>query len=657
MIDLNKTHQVADIIHETIRYSGLECAIISSPIFNRLHHILQSSLVGLTYSSNKVKRFEHSLGVMHLAGEILYYSFNNTSDLAIIERCLEECTNEIKAWIKLIDFSREKSLKTHYADTINEDTIFSIELPDSSLYREYLPHTIKDSYKFSYYVLFEATRIAGLLHDIGHLPYSHIFEHATQQLYNMVKNVKSKNTAQIEFLDIMKPYCEMINHEKKELHEEIGINLVKQIKTEISEELSKNQQLVNLFVLAVFDFAIKILESNNSDDSIYGDVHRIIAGVFDADRLDYCSRDLFCAGVRKDIIPYQRVLSNYRMMFGAQPADEDKTRSHILFCPAIKNIVDIEDLLDRRWKIFSTMNYHHRVHKHEVIFSEILAQVGFNELQELKTELKPLEHGKPLPLSLLSIWQLVKKLRSNNSLIDYFIIQLDDGWMDTLLKNKFFKVYGKDYRNEEKYSEDSQWNKFDELISAKKRYFSVYKRSVDFHKFDIALEKSLTKNIHSKYLGDVIQLIAKINALNGDRDSELKLRTGALNANKILALFLPENTNLFFTKIENEINSFLKAEGKKLNIVDCMVRSCNFSLGFTEGAPIWLWEGDHIVRFEKVSVKRRTLDILKDACLPFHLYYLPYDSNKDVDITTLENKLVDIVTKEINNFAQDEINS
>lgn len=177
MINLNRTQQVADIIHETILYSGIEGAIISTPIFNRLHHVLQSSLVYLTFSSNKVKRFEHSLGTMHLAGEMFYYSICNSSDIDKLMDKTKEC---ISQWYSEKDFMRESSIKIHYLDKFNKNNFIKAPIPKCSIYNMYFPHNISHENAFMYFLLFQSVRIAGLLHDIGHLPYSHIFEHAAQ---------------------------------------------------------------------------------------------------------------------------------------------------------------------------------------------------------------------------------------------------------------------------------------------------------------------------------------------------------------------------------------------------------------------------------------------------------------------------------------------
>ena len=641
MIKLERTQQITDIIHGNILYTGLEGLIISNPIFNRLHRILQSSLVCLTYSSNKVKRFEHSVGVMHLSGEILYQSINNTNDNSILCKLLEEVNRAIKEWFLNIDFTGERTLSNEDYDKFSVNNLNKMPYPDCSLYKNKTPQNIGKDNFFSYYVLFQSVRIAALLHDVGHLPYSHIFEHATQKLYVQVKELKNTNIAQQEFINIVSKYCEADeNGHKKELHEQIGIKLVKQIKAEIEEVLSQGNAN-NLFVLAVFHFVQKILESEESENTIFSDMHNIIAGVLDADRLDYCSRDLFCCGVNKDIFPYQRLFSNYRIIYKTLPIAEESERKSFLFCPALKNTNEVEELLERRWKIFSGINFHHRVHKHEVIFAEILAKIGFDELANSAGSIPELSTGEALPLKLLSIWSLVKKLKQNNALIDYLIIQLDDGWMDTLLKHAFFEKYGNKYRSKKDNFGDAIWNKFDELISTKKHYFSQFKRSIDFFEFDKRLGEEILKRFESKKIKEEF-IRGLLHFIKENQSSKENLKD-EFYFDKIRGCFLTEQRGVFFQYIEKELNCFLSTEeGKVCNIVDCMICDCNFKTGFSVNAPIYLTNDQgSILHLDQVSKIRKILLSKKCLYLPFHVYYLP--RGEKVDLKLFLEKMIEII--------------
>jgi len=102
---------IIDPIHSFIRLHGPELQIVDSPVFQRLRRIRQLSGAHLTYPGAQHTRFEHSLGVLHIAG--------------LAGNAL-----------------REKGI-------IRKDDVGLL-------------------------------RAAGLLHDIGHGPFSHVFEEAAQ---------------------------------------------------------------------------------------------------------------------------------------------------------------------------------------------------------------------------------------------------------------------------------------------------------------------------------------------------------------------------------------------------------------------------------------------------------------------------------------------
>ena len=60
--------EITDPIHDFIRLNSTEQKIIDTPVFQRLRQIKQLSGAHLTYPGAQHTRFEHSLGVMHIAG-------------------------------------------------------------------------------------------------------------------------------------------------------------------------------------------------------------------------------------------------------------------------------------------------------------------------------------------------------------------------------------------------------------------------------------------------------------------------------------------------------------------------------------------------------------------------------------------------------------
>jgi HD superfamily phosphohydrolase len=116
-------HEIRDPIHVFVRVDTDERRVIDSRPVQRLRHIHQLAMSYLVYPGATHRRFEHSLGVMELAGRVF-------------------------------------DVVTH-PDAIHP-TI-----------RELLPE-ITDQNKLAYWR--RVIRMAGLLHDIGHLPFSHAAE-------------------------------------------------------------------------------------------------------------------------------------------------------------------------------------------------------------------------------------------------------------------------------------------------------------------------------------------------------------------------------------------------------------------------------------------------------------------------------------------------
>jgi hypothetical protein len=116
-------HEIRDPIHVFVRLSSDERKVLDSRPFQRLRHIHQLALTYLVYPGATHKRFEHSLGVMELAGRVY----------DVITR-LETVSEEV--W-------------------------------------DYLPE-VADDYKRQYWR--RAVRMAALCHDLGHLPFSHAAE-------------------------------------------------------------------------------------------------------------------------------------------------------------------------------------------------------------------------------------------------------------------------------------------------------------------------------------------------------------------------------------------------------------------------------------------------------------------------------------------------
>ena len=117
---------IQDPIYGYIGLTPLEHDIIQLPVFNRLHHIHHLGLAYMVYPAAKTTRFEHSLGVMHLATKMITQILL-TSGSEIIE--------------EVFGFNPNKD--------------------------EFIKKALE---------VIQKVRLVALLHDIGHGPFSHVTE-------------------------------------------------------------------------------------------------------------------------------------------------------------------------------------------------------------------------------------------------------------------------------------------------------------------------------------------------------------------------------------------------------------------------------------------------------------------------------------------------
>lgn len=642
---ISESHNMVDIIHGVIPYNGLESRIIENSIFSRLHRIFQSSLAYLTFPSNKVHRFEHSMGVMHLSGEFFYHSICNSSD-ENISKLMEEVENELLKWLEApqqpmgINAQMLADIKKK-GKKIFSDREFGTEL-NCDLFRRYTPSNLLLERRLSYYIVLETVRLVGLLHDVGHMPYSHITEFALQRLYDTVSdpNGKQKNLLDDEnakaFLNIISGYCDGLkNHE---IHEAIGAELVDRIFISITETFphNANHQRECFFVAAVFHLAKRVLNSCTGDNDVFADLHCIVDGVIDCDRMDYCCRDLFCSGVSKEFPRYERIFYTVQLLYKCPPSNDNTLkcrRERCYFAFTTKAIGQIEQLLLRRWEDFSAINYHHKVHKHELLLELEIAELGYESLcRENKTDDR--DCNGILPFDISSLWKTIEEIQSCGA-VDISVSQLDDEWINTLLRYQYFQKYGNTYNARSKNRNERQWNRLDELITGQRHYRSLFKRSGGFKRFDEAFKNAYGVDDDTSGSLDAIDSFGfniKLQELNKKGCSSKK----------------------YYKYVNTKLDEWSQRQDiqRSLHIIDCVIGGNTFSSGVkakdmesiyiisslknNSSAP--LNESSHICQ---------QLEDQKTLFPSFHVYYLPqYDMEHEeyytVDYNSIQTEIAKI---------------
>lgn len=250
-------HIIRDPIHGFIKVHDLERKIINSYPFQRLRNVKQLALTNLVYPGAEHSRFSHSLGVMEFATKVF--------DTIVFKH-----SGELK-------WDEKRRLK-------NRQTL----------------------------------RLAALLHDTGHAPFSH----ASDDLFEEGLDHEAYVPQIIRDTEI----CEIID----EFPEKAGINVCA-------------KDVINFF----------------TEDDISGDgafLKEIYAGEVDVDKMDYLLRDSLFAGVNYGKFDCDRLINTLCLI--PNPAEEGA------FILAIEEggLHALEALVLARYFMF-TQVYFHRVRR------------------------------------------------------------------------------------------------------------------------------------------------------------------------------------------------------------------------------------------------------------------------------------------------------
>ncbi len=276
------TGNILDPIHGLIKLSEIEKWILGQKPFNRLRRVKQNTFLYLVFPSANHSRFEHSIGVMHLAYQI-YLNANENYDTG--------------------SYKREKY-------RVKETESFQF-------------FSTRENLNSNEKILVQELRLAALLHDVGHGPMSHKFDQYTITGENLLEILKT-NTDFTNYIDNFKQLLK--GHEKEKIEHEIVscvfiIKLISNLKKVANTSKGKfsevqisliNELNVGRIIKMIepkFD-TIQKIEFNNID---YTDFFNSIISSFplDADRMDYLYRDSYFSGVKYGLYDLSRLLMSF----------------------------------------------------------------------------------------------------------------------------------------------------------------------------------------------------------------------------------------------------------------------------------------------------------------------------------------------------------
>jgi hypothetical protein len=236
-------------------------------------------------------RFEHSLGVMHIAGKILE------------ELCREE------------NYAGGRNLARDLFRQATRD------------YRVWIANRLPRKSE-----LYRVLRLAALVHDIGHLPYSHTSEAAFERfLHGAIPSLNMR------------------------FHEIVGLEVLRQ--TRIINDLA-----VERGVLLVLLSDTEMGRTIGLDRTVFRLLKEIISGEVDADRADYLLRDGLNSGTGFGDYDIDRFVGSLRLAF----IGEDL---HTL--ADMRGLSSVESALLERYKLYKYVLWHHKV----LLYDELAGRV------------------------------------------------------------------------------------------------------------------------------------------------------------------------------------------------------------------------------------------------------------------------------------------
>ena len=198
-------YEIRDPIHGLIALLPKEIDLINTKAFQRLRRIRQLAMAFLVYPGTLHTRFDHSIGVMHIAGRI--------------------------------------------CDRLKQFREIDVEC--------------------------DQIRLAALLHDIGHGPFSHVSEH-------LLDKYVPKDGDSI----------------REKIHEKVTVDIIEK-DSEIREILSDEER----------QFVVEMIEGKTTRDFR----RDIVSSDLDADKMDYLLRDSYFAGVKYGTYDLEKIIESCRV--------------------------------------------------------------------------------------------------------------------------------------------------------------------------------------------------------------------------------------------------------------------------------------------------------------------------------------------------------
>jgi len=437
---------VRDPLYGYIELSPIEEAILSRPVVQRLHRITQNGLACLTYPSNRTSRFAHSLGAMHIAGAMLKNAILDSHDgptapssviTSFTKQLERECENRnLGAW-------QHKDLTKQASRGYWSRLGFSNHV---------------------HVVAWQGIRLACLLHDLGHLPFSHTPEVVLKALMRDVPEI-------VQRLDALRKALRQKYklHEERALHEMIGVWLSLDVLEPDAADLRDSS--INKLLEQSLKLAQLILLEDSGKKSALGALHTLIDGEVDADRADYVLRDALTSGVME--------IGNYDLDRIIHCTQLRKDQGCFRFQASERALHAIEGFCLARFRMWRALVFQTNVVRSELALSRLLYLAGKlgNDVNGVPRRVIEAIHSS----GIAKLWEVFDK-DSNRPLRSGQFVGLDEPLLFTAMRSLLSGIDTTDIHSSSGLREFYVYLRF-VLDRDKSRMVALWKRIEDYRDF------------------------------------------------------------------------------------------------------------------------------------------------------------------------------
>lgn len=483
---------VADFLHGVIAVTAVERFITSTPAFNRLHDVKQNSTAFLTYPSMVHSRFAHSLGAMHLASRMLVSAISNAQDAdrTTFLRSISQILKRLCEFGAVVQ-ATETAYTTWNSKKI-EEALRNGTFRATLVYKT-APPGLSEEQTIAYCVALQGLRIAALVHDLGHPPFSHVTEFAIEDLARSVGGTQSQKGRRKALADVFT----RTKNESKKLHELLTLDVFKDLKAlTVQADVGRNFPTSDdlIFARVSLALALAILQNGRfeANDEKFSDEERLAIrclrtledGELDADRMDYVQRDVLMAGIRDRGFRDDRLLALLRLVYDQPKGEDAKSGQTALATPmivaSIRSLRSLEEFFEWRSELYRTVIYHHHVVRTDSLFQALIRQQCEKILDDSDVDDTPVVHLSTDTSSLHWLWSIYGMQSGSQVKMDIYL-QWDDHWLMSVLRKRYLTLKLAVQRREDQGEPEAdeeiiELKRLEEIVASKKHYVSLVKR-------------------------------------------------------------------------------------------------------------------------------------------------------------------------------------